>query len=168
VKDMKSKESRAQFVGIHRLPWKRRQRGVVLFVGLIMLVLLSLIGITAMQVTVLQERMAGNFYVQHNGFEAGETALATGRDAARGNVALRFQPLMALNASNQFVWDTWLTDQTFPPTGVTSPQTDRRWSPAESIMTPGNPNALHYYSVAAIGADASTDAKTALQGVYIF
>jgi len=165
---MKPENSFAQFVRLRHAPARREQRGVVLFVGLVMLLLLSLIGITAMQVTVLQERMAGNFYVQHNGFEAGETALATGRDAARANVNLRFQPLMALSATNEFVWNTWLTDQTFPPTGVTSPQTDRRWSPAESIMTPGNPNALHYYSVAAIGADASADAKTALQGVYIF
>ena len=149
-------------------PQPYRQRGVVLFVGLIMLLLLSLIGITAMQVTLLQERMAGNYYVQHNGFEAGETALATGRDAARANPDIRFKPLMSLNAGLQFQWTDWLTSQDWPPVGVTTPQTDRRWTPAESLMTPGNPNALHYYSIAAIGADASTDAKTAIQGVYIF
>lgn len=154
-------------VGGPRIP-RSDQRGVVLFVGLIMLLLLSLIGITAMQVTLMQERMAGNFYVQHNGFEAGESALAKGRETARVDTNLRFKPYMSLADDNQFVWTDWLTNQTFPPEGTTTPQTDRRWTPAEGIALPPNQNALHYYSVAAIGADASTDAKTALQGIYIF
>ena len=38
-----------------------QQRGAVLFISLIMLLLLTLIGITTMQVTLLQERMAGGF-----------------------------------------------------------------------------------------------------------
>ena len=46
-----------------------RQRGAVLFIALIMLLLLTLIGITTMQVTLLQERMAGGFRVQHQAFE---------------------------------------------------------------------------------------------------
>ncbi|MGO4778081.1 PilX N-terminal domain-containing pilus assembly protein, partial [Lysobacter sp. 2RAB21] len=37
------------------------QRGAVLYVALIMLVLLALIGITAMQVTGLQERMTSSY-----------------------------------------------------------------------------------------------------------
>ena len=65
----------------------RRQRGVVLFVGLVLLLLLTLIGLTAMQVTVLQERMAGNFYVQHQGFESGETALANQRNTLSAECA---------------------------------------------------------------------------------
>jgi type IV pilus assembly protein PilX len=47
----------------------KHQRGAVLFISLIMLLLLTLIGITAMQVTLLQERMAGGFRIQHQAFE---------------------------------------------------------------------------------------------------
>lgn len=38
-----------------------RQRGAVLYVALMMLVLLALIGVTALQVTGLQERMSANY-----------------------------------------------------------------------------------------------------------
>lgn len=42
-------------------PMPRRQEGAVLFVCLVMLLLMTALGITAMQVTTLQERMAGNY-----------------------------------------------------------------------------------------------------------
>jgi len=149
-----------------------RARGIVLFVGLIMLLLLSLIGITAMQVTLLQERMAGNFKVQHDGFEAGEIALGQGRDNVRtlastgSGLTLN---IFSMNGALQFPWTTWLTSDTFPPVAPNvSPMTTRRWAPAQGASLPTNGNALSYYSVAAIGADPSTDAKTALQGVYVF
>jgi len=149
-----------------------RVRGVVLFVGLIMLLLLSLIGITAMQMTLLQERMAGNFKVQHDGFEAGEIALGQGRDNVRavanagGGLSLN---IFSMNGTNQFPWTAWLTSDTFPPAAPnTSPMTTRRWAPAQGASLPTNGNALSYYSIAAVGADPSTDAKTALQGVYVF
>ncbi len=53
-------------------PVPRNQRGAVLFVSLIMLVVLALIGITSMQVTTLQERMAGNYYTLGKAFERAE------------------------------------------------------------------------------------------------
>lgn len=145
------------------------QRGAVLFVGLIMLLLLTLIGITAMQVTLMQERMASNFYAQHDGFERGESALAVGRDAARvevqGSGPLLFGDYMSLAAGNKYPWSSWLTTEpaSFPIAALKA----RRWAPGEVVSVPTG-NALHYYSVASIGADRSTDAKTALQGIYIF
>lgn len=48
------------------------QRGAVLFISMIMLVVLSLIGIASMQVTTLQERMAGNYYTLGRAFENAE------------------------------------------------------------------------------------------------
>lgn len=152
---------------------RAHQHGVVLFVGLIMLLLLSLIGITAMQVSLLQERMAGNFLVQHTGFEAGETALAQGRDSVRtlanAGSGLTLNIFSMQGIPLEFPWTTWLTSDTFPPVAPNaSPMTTRRWSPAQGASLPGNGNVLQYYSVAAFGADPSTDAKTALQGVYVF
>ena len=42
---------------------------VILFISLILLVVLALIGIAGMQVTTLQERMAGNYYTIGRAFE---------------------------------------------------------------------------------------------------
>jgi len=55
-----------------------RQHGATLVISLIFLVLLTLIGVTAMQSTILQERMAGNSKERNIAFQAGEIGL---RDA---------------------------------------------------------------------------------------
>ncbi|OEY67996.1 pilus assembly PilX family protein [Marinobacter sp. X15-166B] len=54
------------------------QRGSVLIVSLIMLLLISLIGVGSMQSTLLQERMAANLHDRNIAFQASERALRTG------------------------------------------------------------------------------------------
>lgn len=56
------------------------QRGAALIVGLIFLVILTLLGVTAMQSSTLEERMAGNARDRNLAFQAAEAAL---RDAER-------------------------------------------------------------------------------------
>lgn len=58
--------------------YKKQQSGVVLVISLIMLLLMTLIGVTAMQVTGLEEKMAGNSKDKNVAFQAAEAAL---RDA---------------------------------------------------------------------------------------
>lgn len=48
------------------------QRGAVLYVALIMLLLLALIGIVGMQVTGMQERMASNYFAVNQAFQGAE------------------------------------------------------------------------------------------------
>lgn len=55
-----------------------RQKGAVLLISLIFLVLLTIIGVTAMQTTTLQERMAGNLRDLNLAFNAAEAALREG------------------------------------------------------------------------------------------
>ena len=62
-----------------------KQQGAVLFVGLMMLLVMSLIAITSMQSTNLEERMAGNtrdsmvaFQAAEAGLQAGEALLESG------------------------------------------------------------------------------------------
>lgn len=50
----------------------RQQRGAALYVALMMLILLALIGITALQVTSLQERMSANYRANQLAFENAE------------------------------------------------------------------------------------------------
>lgn len=57
-----------------------RQYGAVLVVSLIMLLLLTLIGVTGMQTTSMEEKMAGNTRDRSIAFQAAESAL---RDAER-------------------------------------------------------------------------------------
>lgn len=56
------------------------QQGAVLFVGLIMLLVMSLIAITSMQSTNLEERMAGNTRDSMVAFQAAEAGLQAGED----------------------------------------------------------------------------------------
>jgi len=55
--------------------YNNRQSGVALMVGLIILLLLSIIVVTAMRVSSLEERMAGNLRNQNTAFQAAESAL---------------------------------------------------------------------------------------------
>ena len=58
----------------------RRQQGTVLAISLIILLLLTLIGVTAMQTTTMEERMAGNMLDVNRSFQAGEAALREGEN----------------------------------------------------------------------------------------
>lgn len=51
------------------------QKGVVLITGLVFLVMMTILGVTAMQNTVLEERMAGNLRDENLAFQAAEAAL---------------------------------------------------------------------------------------------
>lgn len=55
-----------------------RQSGAVLIVSLVLLLVMTLIGVTAMQTTVMQERMAGNSRDLSLAFQAAETAVREG------------------------------------------------------------------------------------------
>ena len=52
-----------------------RQSGAILIVALVMLVVLTLLGVTAMNTTSLQERIASNTQEQVHAFQAAETGL---------------------------------------------------------------------------------------------
>lgn len=55
-------------------PAIRRQRGAVLYVALVMLILMALIGVVGMQVTGLQERMSANYRSTNVAFQNAESA----------------------------------------------------------------------------------------------
>lgn len=63
-----------------RKPTFRAESGSALIVSLVMLLLISLIGISSMQGTVLQERMASNLQDRNIAFQASERALKVGEN----------------------------------------------------------------------------------------
>lgn len=56
---------------------KRRQAGVALIMSLVFLVLLTILGLTAMSTTILQEKMTANMKDKNLAFQAAETGLVT-------------------------------------------------------------------------------------------
>lgn len=63
----------------------RKQRGVVLFVALIFLIILTLLGLSNMQVGVMEERMTGSFRDRNNlAYESAELALREGESYLNG------------------------------------------------------------------------------------
>ena len=57
------------------MPAPHGQQGVALYVALIMLLLLTLLGLAALQVTAMQERMTGNYRTFNLAFNRAEEAL---------------------------------------------------------------------------------------------
>src|SRR5690606_23521558 len=70
-------------MGLYR---ERRQAGSALLICLIFMLLLTIIGVGAMQSATLQERMAGNSRDQNLAFQAAEAALRAGEQRLQGSL----------------------------------------------------------------------------------
>ena len=71
---------------------RKQQSGAVLYVALIMLILMALIGIVAMQVAGLQERMSSNYRATNTAFQNAETETRTRENLLKTNVAAGVVP----------------------------------------------------------------------------
>ena len=58
----------------------RRQRGAVLIVALVILLVLTILGVSSVQNTTMEERMAGNYRDRFTAFQAAEAALRRGEE----------------------------------------------------------------------------------------
>lgn len=76
--------------GLVRSSALARQRGVVLIVALVVLLVLSMLGVSSMQGTVMEERMAGNMYDRNIAFQAAEAALRAGETDASAGVNIAY------------------------------------------------------------------------------
>jgi type IV pilus assembly protein PilX len=65
----------------------RRQRGAVLIISLLILLVMTVLGVASMGTTTLQERMANNNRQQQVAFQAAEAALRTAEAFLAGNVS---------------------------------------------------------------------------------
>jgi len=62
-------------------------QGSALIVSLVILLIMTILGLSAMQTTVLQERMAGNMKDRNMAFQAAEAALRAGENWVENNAA---------------------------------------------------------------------------------
>lgn len=65
---------------------RNRQAGAVLFVGMMILILLTLLAVTSSQGSFMQERMASNYLVQARALQEAETLASQAREAANSYV----------------------------------------------------------------------------------
>lgn len=78
---------------------RRRQRGAVLIFGLVILLVVTMVGISGQQGTILQERMAGNMRQNNIAFQAAEAALQVGLSYVEDK-----HPIIATDAGTAHVW----------------------------------------------------------------
>lgn len=79
----------------------RKQRGVVLLFCLIFLTVLTLMAVTGMETTVVEERMAGNMQDFNQAFQAAEIAMEDGEDWLAAQIDL---PVTSSNGAT-VVWN---------------------------------------------------------------
>ena len=147
------------------------QRGSALVVALIFLLLMTLLGISAMQGSSMQERMAGNLRDRNMAFQSAEAALRSGEawlmDIANQNLANARNPLVAPFV-NPATWDGGGADASVgldaqlaqDPSFIVGPPNLRRIG----IQLP--PDFRRIYPVTARGEGGSDVAVVVLQSTF--
>jgi type IV pilus assembly protein PilX len=133
-------------------PWTHRsaraQRGAVLVVALIFLLLLTILAISASGRSLLQERMAGGL---HNAQQAEMSAQTALRGAewklwtSTSNVSAH------LNCGSGIFTDCYIFDPASPITNVTNFRTKQGWVTAGATTYKGYGNSVDYTSAATTG-----------------
>jgi type IV pilus assembly protein PilX len=77
-----------------------RQRGAVLVVSLLILLVVSILGVTSLTTTSMEEKMASNTRQERIAFEAAEAALRAAEDWLRANITNRTQIPGRFNGSS--------------------------------------------------------------------
>jgi type IV pilus assembly protein PilX len=160
------------------------QRGTTLVVSLIILLLMTLLGVTAIQTSTIEERMAGNTNDRNMAFQAAETALRAGEVWLNGFGAV--MPVANTSASNGIftvdspptVWWTGappadptqvgsalLSDIATPPRYIVE---ERAYVPGSSVVIGGDPEGGGYtvFRLSARGTGGSDAATVSLESTF--
>lgn len=161
-----------------------RQQGAALAISLIFLLVLTLIGITAMSTTTMQERMAGNLRDTGLAFQAAESALAEAEATVQGFLtapnpagctsACDVWPDNAVDAADQdAAWwaanaQQFGADATQELAGLNA---DPRYTIREYDIVPDQldpalpPTQVFYFELTARGVGASADAVAVVRSI---
>lgn len=176
--------------GTRRPRAQRTQRGAVLVVSLLLLTVVTLLGITSMRTTVLEQRMSGNMQDRDRAFQAAESALRR----AEAHLAGGLDPVVDLTGSDgllglydgapaagYFADTTWQGVQTYgdydSDKGVASvPRYIINWfnlvdpynSLNVSVPSYGNPGGgdIHLFRITARGVGGVATTRIWLQETY--
>ena len=152
------------------------QSGAVLVISLIILLLLTIIGLSATQVTGLEEKMAGNLRDRNLAFQAAETALREGeKDTSKLLCPITTQVggFYPSSASPAIKDDSfWLNpSNVYSYQGVILGNVSITGQPRYIIQClPNPPNVLgsgsFYFRIIARGTGGTTNAVVILQSIY--
>jgi type IV pilus assembly protein PilX len=161
-----------------KTPAHHRQSGVVLVVSLIILSLLTLLGLTAVQVSSLEEKIAGNMRAKNTAFQAAEGALQAGEKyiQALNDKEIGGSSIICPAGKNDGLtnedpntpvigaWlknDDWCDDSTLTQCAFNKQKLDK---PRFIVQCLGNKNGL--YRITAYAKGTTSDASVILQSVY--
>lgn len=169
---------------IKQIAPRDRQQGAVLVISLMILIVLTLIGLTGMQTTTMEERMAGNMRDRFVAFHASELARSDAigwldsRTARPAATACGSPPcdVMTLNAQPFLSWDhtTW-TSGGRPYTGnVADVRTQPRFVVEEHMPVEDSgglvlgqvPKVRWFYRITSRGTGLSDEAQVTIQASY--
>ncbi|HBA64857.1 MAG TPA: pilus assembly protein PilX [Methylococcaceae bacterium] len=156
-----------------------RQTGSVLIISLIMLLLLTLAATTSMQVTSLEERMAGNMRNRNLAFQAAESALRAGENILTQAALPNFtnagdNGLYAQDGAPPGAYDAWPNNNTAEVSGaigqvaVAPRYVIQRMANVESgaSLDAGEYGQSEMYRVTARGVGGTETAVVVLQSTY--
>ena len=162
-----------------------KQKGVALIIALILLTVSTLIGITAVSSTILEEKMAGNILNKNIAFQAAEAMLREAEaftetnvgDATLFNSTNGFYPRTEPGDANFPIWDT-IAESAWRGGTLVSGATDAPKFIVEDfadatlegcIVPPGEPIdicQITIYRITAKGTGLNTNSETILQSMY--
>ena len=173
-----------------RIAIAKRQQGAVLIMALLLLLVMTILGVSAMQGTAMEERMAGNAHDHNMAFQSAESGL---RDAGEWLTGLAGRPLpdaggasginpagsVAINSGDYaFDWAAYGMDY---GANTSNSAADFPYNAAvpkyvveETAFVPDslNPESMaqgagrYYYTVSAIGYGGTGSSEAVLQAVY--
>jgi len=159
---------------------RKRQLGVALVVALVFLLVLTILGVTAMQSATLQERMAGNLRDRNVGFQAAEAALRVGEDwlqnqtdgLGRWDLNLHeTEVFLVLREDEPALSELDCDDGNMRTVGVDGVERNPCFMIVEYDSFPGiggmgNPDEACAFRVIAIGTGRSPDARVTLSSTF--
>ncbi len=165
-----------------------KQQGAVLVVSLILLLIMTLIGVSAMRTTILEEKMAGNYRDSNIAFQAAEAALRDAEnDVICTGAGCRTSPISGLNNFDSTctagLCDGWSTAVWTDSTKMANAVSYSAYTSAAAVpdveaqpnyllegkkcIAPGWASWKYCYQITATGYGRSLNAKRSLQEVYI-
>ncbi len=171
-----------------------KQQGATLVVALIFLLILTILGVTSVSNSILQQKMAGNLRDQSVAFEAAESAVRAGEtwvsNLADKPVALPSNPagldnvwqtgiLANLGYNNLSWWTTNGVDYAVATTGgetIKQANTQPRYVIEKVTFIPdamdqnnpyGPPSGKHYYRITGYGIGATQTAQAVTQSTFV-
>lgn len=162
-------------------PWRRGEKGFALITALLMLVILTLLGVSMMSGVSLQDKMAGNTREKTRAFDAAQAALVAAQNYLAGLTAAPSGGVCSGTVSAPRVCSAallnptsvpWVNGVDYTPTGMTISSSGGQFTYAASPqyyiqdLSPAGSNP-HMYLITAQATGGNANAVAVVQSVYV-